>query len=320
MRVHNMRTWLRSSRLTGPLIQWGWRHYLTAMAELRPSDCDPIPKVPGAGRVVRDEASGPYQLMHNGIKASLNGYYSGLYSNVIRTLRGHHEPQEERAFHEVLQTLPEKITMIEAGGYWAYYSLWAQKEKPLARNIVIEPMDAHIAVGKANFELNGMQAEFVRAYVGSTVRPPHLAEFDGNRIPDLERISIDSAIDRLDIPFVHILHGDVQGAEVELLKGARRAIGAGKVGYVFLSTHDRSLHRASLEELRSERFVILAQHTREESYTADGLIVARDHRFPGPDSIPISVNHRRRPLLLVNHFLQRTLRALIPGPRLAVRD
>ena len=63
-------------------------------------DADYIPKVVGAGEIFYDEAV-PYQLMHNGVKIILNSYYDVQWlTDVIYALKGHHEPQEEKCFHE----------------------------------------------------------------------------------------------------------------------------------------------------------------------------------------------------------------------------
>jgi FkbM family methyltransferase len=293
MKSQLLRTFLRTNPVTGRLVRWGWRHYLTALAAARPTDCAGIPRVPEAGQIFQgvidvDRTYPPYQLMHNGIKVGLDGYYSNLFTEVIRVLKGHHEPQEERVFAEVLPTLPDDLCMIEAGGYWAYYSMWAQKAHPRARNIIIEPVDSHMDLGKSNVALNGMSAEFLRAYVGETSHGPQTVSLDGVRVPDVERVCVDDVMDRFRVAFAHVIHGDVQGAELDLLRGAERAIAQARVGWFFLSTHGGGLHRDCRRFLTDRGFVIVAEHTRAESFTTDGLIVARARDFPGPDHIPVS--------------------------------
>lgn len=56
------------------------------------TDCDSIPKVPQAGAVF-DGPAGRYQLMHNGIKVVADGSYGRWMTELIRLLRGHHEPE-----------------------------------------------------------------------------------------------------------------------------------------------------------------------------------------------------------------------------------
>ena len=55
-------------------------------------------------------------------------------TNIIEILKGHHEPQEEFAFFQVLEQLRRNPSpwgnprMIELGSFWAYYSMWFLKE------------------------------------------------------------------------------------------------------------------------------------------------------------------------------------------------
>lgn len=105
-----------------------------AIKTINGDDADYIPKVPRAGEIFFDENI-RYQLMHNGIKIYLNGYYDAQWiTDVIYGLKGHHEPQEEKCFYEVLKYMPNNAIMIELGSYWAYYSLWFALQIPGAKN------------------------------------------------------------------------------------------------------------------------------------------------------------------------------------------
>lgn len=300
-----LRTFLRTNPITGRLISWGWKHYLTAIAEGGPDDCADIPKVPGAGGVYDGPDGRRYQMMHNGIKVLVDSYYGDLTTQIVRHFRGHHEPQEERVFHAALQSLPDDIAMIELGSYWAYYSMWAQAAKSRVRNILVEPVDVHMAIGKANLELNGMTAEYVRAYVGPSSAPAHTVQLEGTSVAGIERLSLDDLLARRNVAFAHIVHADVQGAEADTLRGAESAIHERKLGYLFLSTHSGPLHQECLDILKRKDFVILADHTKAESYSADGLIAARPRWFPGIDPLPTSKKRTRNDaLLLLRYVLQ----------------
>jgi len=65
-------------------------------------DADDIPKVANAGSIVAT-ADGTAQVMHNGVLVVEGCYYGDWMTEIIRTLRGHHEPQEERVFHEIVE-------------------------------------------------------------------------------------------------------------------------------------------------------------------------------------------------------------------------
>ena len=83
-----------------------------------------IKRVPDAGKI-----SNGWITMHNGIQVSALGYYGkGILNMLVRNL-GVHEPEEERVFQEVLKYVQPGSTMIEAGSYWAFYSLWFSKEQ-----------------------------------------------------------------------------------------------------------------------------------------------------------------------------------------------
>src|SRR5690348_3224581 len=69
-------------------------------------DAVSIPKVPGAGSVQLEPDGTRVQIMHNGIKVLADGYYGDWTTRLITLCQGHHEPQEERVFHEVVSRLP----------------------------------------------------------------------------------------------------------------------------------------------------------------------------------------------------------------------
>jgi FkbM family methyltransferase len=285
--VQRIRTAIITSKLIGPIVRWGWKQYVTAIAINGPNDCAEIPKIAGAGKCFSDR-EGFYQLMHNGIKIRLRSYYDDLNKTIIEKLHGHHEPQEELVFYRVLQQLPESPVMIEVGSYWGYYSLWFKKEKPAGSVYLIEPLDGHLEAGKGNFKANHMKGEFFKAYVGSTSMPAHTVKMEGEIVKDVEKITIDDFMERHGIPYIDLLHADVQGAEFDLVKGAERALGAGKLSYIFISTHGAKVHNDCMGLLARYNFQIIATHTRAESFTTDGLIVARNKKIEGINEVPIS--------------------------------
>jgi len=142
-------------------------------------DCDPIPKVPGSGKVISFEGK-PVQIMHNGVRVVAGGYYGDWMTGIIERLRGHHEPQEEVVFHEILKHLPPSATMLELGGFWSYYSLWFKSQHGDQRKAyVVEPDPNHI--GRTNFG-HDLRHRIRRRYPNSTNfgRPP------AARVPDFK--------------------------------------------------------------------------------------------------------------------------------------
>jgi FkbM family methyltransferase len=265
-------------------------------------DTDVIPKVDGAGEV-RDgvpgvQGGGPrVQVMHNGVLVEADGYQGPWMTEIIQRLRGHHEGQEELAFHVVLERLAvtggESPVVIELGSWWAYYSLWARKRIPGARSFCVEPDPAYLEVGRRNFALNGLTAHFHHAAVGHGPSPaaPFLCESDGLE-HDVPFEGLGSLMERFELTKVDLLLVDIQGAETPMLDGARDLLRSGAVRFIVMSTHH---HRISGDPLTHDRCLMLlrelgahviTEHTVAESFTGDGLIVASfDERDRGLEII-----------------------------------
>lgn len=244
------------------------------------TDCESIPKVSQAGEVF-DGPNGRYQLMHNGIKVLKDGYYGPWMTELIKLLHGHHEPQEEKAFNEILRYIPQNATMIELGSFWSYYSLWFQKQIVNAQNYMIEPDPNNLSIGKKDFDLNGMKGFFFNAAVGKESKDsiPFKCESD-NVMRQIPMISVDDFVARERIETVELLLSDIQGFELEMLQGATRCLEQGRIRFVVISTHhhliskDPLMHQKCLGFVRGHGAHILVEHNISESYSGDGLIVA----------------------------------------------
>lgn len=262
------------------------------------NDCESIPKVPHAGEVFTD-GEVRYQLMHNGVRVIEGCYYGGWMTETIRLLKGHHEPQEEKLFHEVLKHLSPGATMLELGSFWAYYSLWFRQAVKDATNYMIEPDPNNLAAGKLNFQINAAEGHFFQYSIGrkSCAPRPFLCESDGLRHPVAETC-IDDFVASAGVKRIDLLLADVQGAELPMLEGALKTINRGQIRFVFLSTHHHSIsgdpltHQRCLQFLRDRGAHIMAAHNVTESYSGDGLIMAsfdeQDRRIP---EVEISKNH-----------------------------
>ena len=134
------------------------------------SDCDAVPKVDGAGDICEQDGAS-VQLMHNGVVIATDCYYGPWMTEIIRCLRGHHEPQEELVFHRLLERIQPaggRPVMLEFGSFWAYYSLWFLRRFPSGKVVALEPDPAYLAVGEQNFILNGQDGDltFVHGAIG----------------------------------------------------------------------------------------------------------------------------------------------------------
>jgi len=264
-------------------------------------DSDAIPKVAAAGAILeRDD--GAVQVMHDGTLVRADGYCGGWMTEIIRRLRGHHEPQEELIFHHLLPHARPGSLIVELGAWWAYYTAWYLGAVPGAEAVCVEPDPAKLELGRANLAINGRTAEFINAALGGEYRP----QFEFHRTGRAETVTIES----LDMPAlaarlrgrpVEMLHMDMQGCELAFLRSLRRC--GTPVRFVVASTHHELIsgsattHADCLAELRGQGAMILAEHDVLESYSGDGLIVASfcrdDASLPLP---PLSRHRGRNPL------------------------
>jgi FkbM family methyltransferase len=249
-------------------------------------DCDLIPKVDRAGAIV-SRGGRQIQIMHNGIHVAAGGYYGEWMSEIIRQLKGHHEPQEEIIFHEVLKHVPPQATMLELGGFWSYYSLWfLSSHSDQRRAIVVEPDPHHLSVGRANADLNDREITFIQASVGR--EPVQIQTFMTESAGDVQipQISVPSCLEEHRIPSLDILHCDTQGAETEIIASCASLFRSNNIRFAFFSTHSHHIsgdpltHQRCLTMLKDFGGEILSEHDVHESFSGDGLIVAhfgREH-------------------------------------------
>ena len=258
-------------------------------------DSNYIPKVEDAGKIYFGENNQKYQLMHNGVKVILGGYFGDWMTEIIYKLKGHHEPQEEKVFFEILKQIPNNACMIELGSFWAYYSLWFQKSIKNASNYMIEPNSDNIQIGINNFEINNFQGTFLNAYLDETYAENSVfLDWDGAESSQ-PRVSVDYLINqKYNLNYVHILHSDIQGYEHKMLKGCRESVTQNKIGYFIISTHGDDIHKECIEILEKEyKCKIIAAHKPSESFSADGLIAAvAQHVINSPKRIEISKKKR----------------------------
>jgi len=244
-------------------------------------DADNIPKVEDAGAVVIENGI-PVQIMHNGVRVIAGGYPPGGWMmELIKRLRGHHEPQEEAVFHAVMKYMPSNATSLEFGGHWSYYSLWfLQGFAETRRAFVIEPDPNNLSVGRQNAAINGCPIFFTQGFVGSKSEPQfHFTTETAGSIP-LPMIRIPDFLERNQIETLDLMHSDSQGVEFEVLQTCEAFLRAGKIRFVIVSTHrqiysrDPLTHQRCLHLLRHFGGRILAEHDVHESFSGDGLIAA----------------------------------------------
>ncbi len=231
-----------------------------------------LKRVPDAGKLEKYHIT-----MHNGVKICANGYYGSGMLNMLIENKGVHEPQEERVFEEVIKYLPKECTMLELGAYWGFYSLSLLKKHPQATCFLVEPDPANLKSGKLNFKLNQCKGHFLKAMV--------------DRLPQRKprTISVDEFCKTKKIKQLNILHADIQGFEFSMLLGARNMLSQNRIDYLFISTHTDILHIDCLKYIKSKGYNIIASANMNESFSHDGLIVAKRSNLKGLSKIQISL-------------------------------
>ncbi len=233
-----------------------------------------LPCVPGAGMV----ADG-VQTMHNGLRVVEGSYYRWRGTLMFAATGGIHEPQEERVFAEVLKHVRPGGVMVELGAYWGFYSMWFARTVPDARCVLVEPAAENLVLGKANFRLNGLAGDFVRAGIGAK----------SGYLPGLGPMTcVDDLVADHKLGQIDILHCDIQGFEGDMLRGAARTLAARQVRFAFVSTHTNALHTECRAALVAHGFDIIADADLDGTYSFDGILVGQLRGTPGPGPVPIS--------------------------------
>lgn len=268
-----------------------------AMA-MRCRDADVVPKVDNAGSVLVSQEGVRYQLMHNGIKIVADGYCGPWMTELIRRCQGHHEPQEERVFHTLLEHLSSDATMIELGGWWAYYSMWFVQSHPRRRAVVVEPDPQHLALGQSNANLNGVKLRFVPGFAGAVPAAALPFTIESGEEIFIPRVTVPQLMNDHGIETLDVLHADTQGAELIVLESCEALLRQGRIRLLVLSTHhwlisgNALTHQLCLDRIIDFGGHVIAEHDVHESFSGDGLIVASFG--PGSADFPtISMSHNR---------------------------
>jgi FkbM family methyltransferase len=273
------------------MAEWNDFESRIATASQGSGDISHIPRVKQAGEVL-DANGSQWQQMFNGLRLRTNGYYGAWMTELIGRLGGFHEPQEEKVFHAIIDQLEKPQSMIELGSYWGWYSLWFKWRHPSAKVILTEPVRAHLELAAANAANNALDVvlELGGIAPSATAKTEERASSfilpDGTSTPALDVATLMAQHGILNLS---ILHADIQGAELHMLRQVEALLAARRIEHLFISTHWQKLHEQCREVLLEHGYTFVAEHTPAESYTIDGLLVARSPSLP-----PLEVAVSRR--------------------------
>lgn len=254
---------------------WDSRNYVDMSKTFECKDTDAIPKVHNAGEVITHNGY-PCQVMHNGVLIHEGCYHMDWMTNIIKKMKGHHEPQEEKIFYEILKYIKDGGVMIECGSFWAYYSLWFHKEIKNALNIMVEPHPDKLKMGMYNFKLNDFDGRFVHAMFGERDLEKTTYKETENILFTVDMVTLDTLCKNLGIEYIDVLHADMQ-TEIKLLDGAENILKEQKVGFIILGTHD--INKPRIDLLEKFGYHILTSVEVGESYFDDGLILACSNKI-----------------------------------------
>ncbi|MFP1130185.1 FkbM family methyltransferase [Asticcacaulis sp. W401b] len=219
-----------------------------------------IPRHPKAGAV-----EGDLVYLHNGHCVPLRGEgaYYGDFSDIFVINRGVHEPVEEYVFQQVMERLPDAPVMLELGAYWAHYSMWMKQCRPNSTAYLVEPDKAHLEAGKANFHRHHYEGEFIQAFVGSGA------------------FGIDDFLSERNISHLNILHSDIQGCEVEMLKDSNKSLASHAIDFLLISTHSQQIHKDVVETMYYHGYRVEVSCDFEgETTSFDGFVFATSPLIP----------------------------------------
>ena len=226
--------------------------------------------------------------------------------------RNVHEAEEEEIFVELIRRLPPDGCFVDVGAAIGYYLILARRLAPRLTIHGVEPLERHRRFLRENLLLNGLTVDdFVihpegltssagsetfmdRGYssrltaggekkkVSLSTRWKHFLESIGLRKPKnvvltIPTITLDTFVGRLGRS-IDLLQMDVQGLEVEVLKGAIESMRTGAVKAFLIGTHGwargLTLHEDCGELLRANGYTIEIDQPNTKNQP-DGILVAR---------------------------------------------
>ncbi|MGH7789008.1 MAG: FkbM family methyltransferase [Candidatus Binatia bacterium] len=225
--------------------------------------------------------------------------------------RNVHEAEEEEIFLNIVSTLPVRGCFLNIGAAVGYYCILAKLLSPHLTIHAVEPLPRHRKFFDENIALNGLtpkdftvrqEAISIRDGKGSLLdqdygsvlvagEPQPLTSTIKNLIDVLlarrgskssetarrdpfrvRTLSLDHLMRRIGTP-VDLLLMDVQGLEVDILKGGEHSLRTGKIKTLMIGTHGNDIHLECLSILKAHGFRIEVDNP-DPKEQPDGVLVA----------------------------------------------
>lgn len=211
-----------------------------------------------------------------------------------------HEPEEEEWFSKIILKLKhiKDPFFVDIGAAIGYYSILMRKNLPSCRILCYEPLELHRKYFFENWELNKLKkinVEVINKAIYSKKATllfkhqlfgSHIVErkkkiFSGLKEKfNTEKIQAET----LDSELLHnpisisLLKIDVQGAEVDVLKGATSLLLEKKIKCLIIGTHSATIHKDCLAILRENNYSIPFEEI-DTQMQPDGIIIATTKDF-----------------------------------------
>lgn len=192
-----------------------------------------------------------------------NGPLKGLrwiITSGNRFIAGNYEPYKTKAF---MANLKEGDIVVDVGAHVGYYSaLASRKIGDQGKVFSFEPRPLNIEFFKDHVRINGLNN--ITLYEGAISARSGEANFDTNTGTGTGHLSehghlkvktycLDELVETGEIPGLDFLKVDVEGGEIEVLKGSQNAIAKNRPR-MLLATHSDSTHDFVLEFLERHHY------------------------------------------------------------------
>jgi hypothetical protein len=159
-------------------------------------------------------------------------------------------------------------TMIELGSNQCYYSLLFKHilGKNKTNNIMVEPREINLLVGKEQFKLNECEGVFYNSIIGTHCEgAPEVQN-------TVTSITLEKILQDHNLPKIDVLQCDIDGSEQTLLIENSNFFVNKQAEYIFLGTHGLEKHNFCKEFFNKQKYKILLDHP-EDNIGSDSLLV-----------------------------------------------
>ncbi len=186
---------------------------------------------------------------------------------------GSYEFEKQQLFVKVLESLEANSTIFDVGANVGFYSMLSATVLPSSNVYAFEPLPRNIDFLRRHIALNKFEnIKLIPSAVGSV---KGTALFDDSTNPSMGALSPDGKTqvevvcvdDLLSSGFIRVpdlIKMDIEGGEIEALKGMQNMLKNQPPKAIFLSTHGSEIHDTCCKILTSSGFVLISINDNDE--------------------------------------------------------